>query len=209
MDNRVVVYEVELNRLRVFEGNSPKRLKDVDNLSNSIARIGQIEPIVITRANLIVAGHRRWEAMKRLNAKTIRAIFVEDVSKVDPLEIYQEVNEQIRPQTRANHLYTWFTMGTGVSRHTTCDFQRMEDLVGRGVIEVMVTLGLSDRAFTVIRRVLRRANRMDLIQAGTLWCIKYNCVRIAMIANRNNMDDEIIKSIVEERPPHLSGIRGR
>ena len=40
---------------------------DLDDLVNSLSRYGQLEPIVVTKSNRILSGHRRLSAMKLLD----------------------------------------------------------------------------------------------------------------------------------------------
>jgi ParB family transcriptional regulator, chromosome partitioning protein len=46
-------------------------LGDIDELCNSIKEVGLIQPIVITRDNLLVAGERRLRALQRLSIKEL------------------------------------------------------------------------------------------------------------------------------------------
>ena len=77
-----------------------KRLRkeqgDISSLAASIKKFGQINPIVINKNNVLIAGERRLEAVKTLGWKTINAVVV-DIS--DPLEILEyEIEENIQRQ---------------------------------------------------------------------------------------------------------------
>jgi len=69
---------------------------DIDSLADSFKRYGQINPIVISRKNLLIAGERRLEAAKRLGWRTINAIISERASELERLELEVEENIQRR-----------------------------------------------------------------------------------------------------------------
>ena len=49
------------------ENSSIYDVTDLDDLVNSLSRYGQLEPIVVTKSNRILSGHRRLAAMKVLS----------------------------------------------------------------------------------------------------------------------------------------------
>lgn len=66
-----------------------KDMGDLRELADSIAQHGLLHPVVVTRDNVLVAGHRRIEAMKLLGALDIEATVV-DVA--DPLGAERDEN---------------------------------------------------------------------------------------------------------------------
>jgi ParB family chromosome partitioning protein len=71
-------------------------LGDISSLAESMKRLGQISPIVISRRNILIAGGRRLEAAKHLGWRTINAV-VTDIS--DPLAALEtEAEENIMRQ---------------------------------------------------------------------------------------------------------------
>jgi ParB family chromosome partitioning protein len=71
-----------------------KDMGDIEALSESLRRYGQISPIVITKKNILVAGGRRLEAAKRLGWRTINAVISESSTDVARLELEVEENIQ-------------------------------------------------------------------------------------------------------------------
>ena len=66
---------------------------DISSLAESMKRLGQLNPIVINRKNILIAGGRRLEAARHLGWRTVNAV-VADVS--DPLvTLEMEVEENI------------------------------------------------------------------------------------------------------------------
>ncbi len=77
-------------RIRVNLGN-------LNQLAESLRNHGQMNPIVITPKNELIAGHRRLEAAKKLGWQTIEAKIVGNISEADKIEMEIDENLQRRP----------------------------------------------------------------------------------------------------------------
>ena len=73
---------------------------DINDMAESLKRFGQINPIVITKNNVLVAGERRLEAARSLGWRTINAVVVELQDEVAKLEYELEENIQRRDFSR-------------------------------------------------------------------------------------------------------------
>jgi ParB family chromosome partitioning protein len=71
-------------------------LGDIPGLAESLKQYGQINPIMITTKNVLLAGCRRLEAAKWLGWKTINAVVVDVPEKITQLEY--EIEENIQRQ---------------------------------------------------------------------------------------------------------------
>lgn len=60
---------------------------DLASLMESMQKFGQMNPIVVTRKNELIAGHRRLLSARRLGWYTIDAVVVERDDPVDKLEM--------------------------------------------------------------------------------------------------------------------------
>jgi ParB family chromosome partitioning protein len=69
---------------------------DIPGLAESLKRYGQINPIMVTRKNVLVTGGRRLEAAKYLGWKTINVVVVDITGKLAHLEY--EIEENIQRQ---------------------------------------------------------------------------------------------------------------
>ena len=67
---------------------------DIDSLAESMKRLGQISPIVISKKNILIAGGRRLEAARQLGWRTINAIISESADALKQLELEVEENIQ-------------------------------------------------------------------------------------------------------------------
>jgi ParB family chromosome partitioning protein len=54
-----------------------KDLGDLNALSESLRRYGQMHPILINKKNVLISGRRRLEAAKRLGWRTINAQLID------------------------------------------------------------------------------------------------------------------------------------
>ena len=71
-----------------------KDMGDIESLSESLKRYGQISPIVISKHNVLIAGGRRLEAAKSLGWRTINAVVSERNTELGRLELEVEENIQ-------------------------------------------------------------------------------------------------------------------
>jgi ParB family chromosome partitioning protein len=73
-----------------------KDMGDVAALAESMKRYGQISPIVISKANVLIAGGRRLEAARSLGWRTINAVIADLPGRLAKLEWEVEENLQRR-----------------------------------------------------------------------------------------------------------------
>jgi ParB/RepB/Spo0J family partition protein len=70
--------QVVIERLRPDPAN-PRQIEaaELDALTRSIRRYGFVQPIVATRDGLVVAGHQRLVAARRLGLASVPVIYVD------------------------------------------------------------------------------------------------------------------------------------
>jgi len=71
-----------------------KDLRDIASIKESMKKYGQLNPIIINRNNLLIAGNRRLEAAKQLGWNSINAIVIDKEDEVEILELELEENIQ-------------------------------------------------------------------------------------------------------------------
>jgi ParB family chromosome partitioning protein len=71
-------------------------LGDISSLAESMKRLGQLNPVVISKKNILVAGERRLKAAKYLGWRTINAVQAEVSDPLAALEM--EVEENVMRQ---------------------------------------------------------------------------------------------------------------
>jgi ParB-like chromosome segregation protein Spo0J len=69
--------ELALNEIIPYERNNRKHTKkDVNEVIKSIQKDGYISPIVVDEKNMIIAGHARLEALKKLKVKQVKVLMI-------------------------------------------------------------------------------------------------------------------------------------
>ncbi len=69
-----------------------KDVGDVSSLADSIRRFGLINPIVINKRNVLIAGRRRLEAVRNLGWRTVNAAVIDSTDELNKLEFELEEN---------------------------------------------------------------------------------------------------------------------
>ena len=65
------IIEKKISELKPYEKNPRRNDNAVDYVAKSIEQFGFKVPIVIDKNNVIVAGHTRYKAAKKLGLKTV------------------------------------------------------------------------------------------------------------------------------------------
>jgi ParB family chromosome partitioning protein len=73
-----------------------KDLGDIAGLAESLRRFGLMNPVLVSKRNVLIAGRRRLEAARSLGWKTINAVTVEARDPLAKLELELEENVQRR-----------------------------------------------------------------------------------------------------------------
>lgn len=74
------VLNIDINEIKPYEKNPRKNDEAVENVMNSIKEFGFKVPIVIDKNNVIVAGHTRYKASKKLKFKEVPCIIADDLT---------------------------------------------------------------------------------------------------------------------------------
>ena len=77
----IEVKEIDINELKPYKKNPRKNDESVDFVMNSIKEFGFKVPIVVDKNNVIVAGHTRYKASKKLGLKKVPCIVADDLSE--------------------------------------------------------------------------------------------------------------------------------
>jgi len=77
----VNIIEKNIKDLVPYENNPRKNEEAVQYVANSIKEFGFKNPIVIDKNNVIVAGHTRLLAAKKLNLKTVPCVVADDLNE--------------------------------------------------------------------------------------------------------------------------------
>ena len=75
------IYEKKLTEIKPYEWNPRKNDASVDKVAESISSFGFKVPIVIDKDGVIVTGHTRYKAAKKLKLKTVPCILADDLTE--------------------------------------------------------------------------------------------------------------------------------
>lgn len=75
------IVSVSLQDLRPYENNPRINDNAIDSVANSIKEFGFKVPVVITKDNVIVAGHTRYKASLKLGLKEVPCIVADDLTE--------------------------------------------------------------------------------------------------------------------------------
>jgi len=78
------------------EGRQRRELTDIQNLADSIRRLGLINPITITRDNVLVAGERRLAACKVVGYTSVACQYIDELepSTLRAIELEENIKRQ-------------------------------------------------------------------------------------------------------------------
>src|SRR5262252_681882 len=86
--------------------------EEADELKQSIAEYGQINPITVTPTGLIICGHQRYRAMKESGAKaimvTVRSISDDDIDRLEELRREEQTKRRVLTPSQAFRMVRHF-----------------------------------------------------------------------------------------------------
>ena len=75
------IYDKRLNEIKPYENNPRHNDNAVDAVANSIREFGFKVPIVVDSEGVIVAGHTRYKAAKKLGLQTVPCLVADDLTQ--------------------------------------------------------------------------------------------------------------------------------
>lgn len=92
------VVNLKIKDLKPYEKNPRKNDGAVEYVANSIKEFGFKVPIVIDKDNVIVAGHTRYKAAKKLGLKEVPAIVADDLTD-EQVKAFRLADNKVAEQT--------------------------------------------------------------------------------------------------------------
>lgn len=76
------IINLKVKDLKPFEKNAKKHDQtQIDNVAESIKQFGMVQPIVVDKDNVVIIGHCRLEACKKLKFKEVPCVRTEDLDE--------------------------------------------------------------------------------------------------------------------------------
>ena len=131
---------ISCSQLKYSKHNPKRRLEQkLGQLCKSIQAIGLQYPILVTSNNVVIDGHRRLAAYKRMGLENIASL----VTDQTPNDVYSEVNANAYKLSGNDAMYVYLVDPTAVRPQVRRRFQRMEDRLGRPMVETLQKHGFS------------------------------------------------------------------
>lgn len=89
-----IVYK-KVEELKEYENNPRYNDDAVEYVSDSIKKFGFRNPIILDKDNVIIAGHTRYKASKKLKLKEIPCIYANDLTEVTEDEFDGELKDEV------------------------------------------------------------------------------------------------------------------
>ena len=81
MNSELKIIYKDINDLQMYENNPRKNSDAVQYVANSISQFGFKNPIIIDKNNMIVCGHTRYKAARRLKMAKVPCIMADDLDE--------------------------------------------------------------------------------------------------------------------------------
>jgi ParB-like chromosome segregation protein Spo0J len=94
------IYDKRLDEIKPYENNPRHNDNAVDAVANSIREFGFKVPLVVDSDGVIVAGHTRYKAAKKLGLQTVPCLIADDLTK-------EQVNAFRLADNKVGELATW------------------------------------------------------------------------------------------------------
>lgn len=75
------IVKIEINKLKPYDNNPRDNSNAIEKVAESIKQFGFKVPIVLDKNNVIVTGHTRYEACKKLGIKEVPCIIANDLNE--------------------------------------------------------------------------------------------------------------------------------
>lgn len=88
------IVELSINEIKPYEKNPRKNDKSVDKVANSIREFGFKVPVVIDKDNVIVCGHTRYKASKKLGLSKVPCVIADDLTE-EQIKAYRLADNKV------------------------------------------------------------------------------------------------------------------
>ena len=88
------IVEKRIDEIRPYENNPRFNDEAIEYVAESIKAYGWKQPIVVDKDNVIIAGHTRWKAAKKLGMKTVPVLIADDLDE-DQVRAYRLADNKV------------------------------------------------------------------------------------------------------------------
>lgn len=88
------IVELSINEIKPYEKNPRKNDKSVDKVANSIKEFGFQNPIILDKDKVIVCGHTRYKASKKLGLSKVPCVIADDLTE-EQIKAYRLADNKV------------------------------------------------------------------------------------------------------------------
>ena len=88
------IVEKKITEIKQYEKNPRKNDSAVDAVASSISQFGFKNPSVIDKDNVIVCGHTRYKAAKKLRLDTVPCVIADDLTE-EQIKAYRLADNKV------------------------------------------------------------------------------------------------------------------
>ena len=88
------IIEKSITEVKPYEKNPRKNDQSVDKVANSIKEFGFKVPIVVDKNNIIVCGHTRYKAAKKLGLSVVPCVVADDLTE-EQIKAYRLADNKV------------------------------------------------------------------------------------------------------------------
>ena len=76
------IVNIDIGKLKPYEKNAKKHNQtQIDNVAESIKQFGMVQPVVVDKNNVVIIGHCRLEACKKLGMEQVPCVLVDNLTE--------------------------------------------------------------------------------------------------------------------------------
>lgn len=196
--------KVAIKTLANAKWNPGSRIKNIKPLVASIVRVGLLYPVLITKDNKIIDGHRRIAAAKSLGWEEIPVIVVAG----NQAEMFAEVNSQKKSLTGNQTLQVYLTEPAAVGARARVHLTELEETCGRAMVERMARDGFSLATWNMATRIAQDAEQEGMVGKILRWLMKYRCAHLVHRAMQaGTAPSKLIAAVKNDKPIRVSYVQ--
>lgn len=162
------IIEIDINNIKPYENNPRNNDEAVEPVMNSIKEFGFKVPIVIDKDNVIIAGHTRYRAAKKLELEKVPCIIADDLDE-DKIKAFRLADNKVSEFAKWDKGLLDFELLNIDLDMNMFGFETIFEEEEKEEVEIEFSESLEEEHNYI---VLYFDNEIDWLQAKTLFDIK-------------------------------------
>lgn len=199
--NGMKIVSVPCKKIR-FAPYNPKDRTDKRNLSKlmaSMKQYGLLVPVLLKEDFGLIEGHRRVASAMALKWESIPAI----VTNADGEVLYREIGDNVKRMGNRDTLGIWLKEPKAVPNRASSSLFRIEEEIGRPLLQKIYDKGLSHRVYYVATRLSKycETTSKDFLIDAIHWLLKFRIIGDARKAMDQQESPLVIRKAINQMKP--------